>query len=210
MLIASDAIPHNNSPAHDRAGHCVLFATTSVGGGRRTFKPRPCAGCNRPVIIGYWSGFPLQAAPMRGLQLRLPRASHISGHTFKPRPCAGCNSVTIPDSVTSIAFKLRPCAGCNGNSAQVLRLMHGLLCAYLNLFECIARFETQSLTATVSILGREVAPEFVRTFREFHVCLRFAPIAFAMILSMFRMEIFWEALKSAFAEKPHFVQQKSA
>ena len=37
--------------------------------------------------------------------------------------------------------------------------MHGLLCAYLNLLECIAGYAWQSLTATFSILGREVAPK---------------------------------------------------
>ena len=41
-------------------------------------------------------------------------------------------------------------------------LMHGLLCAYLNLFECLACPKRTGLTATFSISGREVAPNFVR------------------------------------------------
>jgi len=54
--------------------------------------------------------------------------------------------------------------------------MHGLLCAYLNLLECIAGYAWQSLTATFSILGREVAPK-VRTCQSLSVSIGFALIA---------------------------------
>ena len=37
---------------------------------------------------------------------------------------------------------------------------------HLNLFECLARPSMSGLTATFSILGREVAPNLVRTGRK--------------------------------------------
>lgn len=78
---------------------------------------------------------------------------------------------------------------------------------HLNLFECLASPEHPGLTATFSILGREVAPNLVRTGRISPVHSGFARIVFAMILSIPLVEIFWDALKSAFPLNPQAVQQ---
>ena len=89
-------------------------------------------------------------------------------------------------------------------------LMHGLLCAYLNLFECLASPKEMGLTATFSISGREVAPDFCAKQQEKPVHSVFARVAFAIILSIPFVEIFREAFRSAFALKPQAVQQKRA
>lgn len=78
---------------------------------------------------------------------------------------------------------------------------------HLNLFECLACPEYAGLTATFSILGREVAPKMVRTDRGTDVHSCFARIAFAMILSIPLVEMFREALKSALLLNPQAVQQ---
>jgi len=81
---------------------------------------------------------------------------------------------------------------------------------HLYLLECITCSAKQSLTVTFSISGREVAPKAVRTCMEIRDHFVFAPRSFLMILSISGMDRFCEALKSAFARKPHFVQQNTA
>ena len=81
---------------------------------------------------------------------------------------------------------------------------------HLNLLECITCSAKQSLTVTFSISGREVAPKAVRSCMEICDHSVFAPRSFLMILSISGMDRFCEALKSAFARKPHFVQQNAA
>ena len=80
---------------------------------------------------------------------------------------------------------------------------------HLNLLECITCSAKQSLTVTFSISGREVAPKAVRSCMEICDYSVFAPRSFLMILSIPGMDRFCEALKSAFARKPHFVQQNT-
>ena len=81
---------------------------------------------------------------------------------------------------------------------------------HLNLLECITCSAMRSLTVTFSISGREVAPKAVRSCMETGDHSVFAPRSFLMILSISGMDRFYEALKSAFARKPHFVQQNTA
>ncbi len=123
---------------------------------------------------------------MRGVREADSGAERRSRTSVRVATCEywRCGNPSIPSSRTSVrvatptllrdghqrrAFKPHKRAGCNGKATQLMWLMHGLLCAYLNLFECITRSAKQSLTITISILGREVAPYGAK--RAGHLCL---------------------------------------
>ena len=107
-----------------------------------TFKPRMRMSCNRP-----------------NMSACAPSAS------FKPRMRMSCNRMYQERTGQRCTFKPRMRMSCNCTDAPY----NGSCTDYyvhLNLFECLARPSMSGLTATFSILGREVAPYLVRTGRK--------------------------------------------
>ena len=103
------------------------------------------------------------------------------------QPCVRMSRNTA--TVTGTAFKPRMRMSCNCTNAPY----NGSCTDYyvhLNLFECLARPSMSGLTATFSILGREVAPNLVRTGRKTSVHSDFARSVFAIILSIPLVEMF--------------------
>ena len=129
-----------------------------------------------------------KAAPTRRLQ-RDENAEALARHILQSRAYAQVATVyRVPGLDRREPSKPRLRAGCNetGNNIWVHAILQSrayaqvatalshktsALCTdyyvHLNLFECIARSGIQSLTATVSILGREVAPENAPISRHF-------------------------------------------
>ena len=107
----------------------------------------------------------LQVAPAWVLQLH--SGSDLRDKSaFKSLPRGCCNPPSPTSRSRGSSFKSLPRGCCNSKAAQRNDLCTGYY-VHLNLFECIACFDAQSLTATVSILGREVAPKMVRTQQNF-------------------------------------------
>ena len=130
--------------------------------------------------------------------------------TFKPCIRMSCNPSKSINPAMTCFLQAMHTHELQQQKCTMHWLMHGLLCAYLNLFECLASPKEMGLTATFSISGREVAPDFCAKQQEKPVHSVFARVAFAIILSIPFVEIFREAFRSAFALKPQAVQQKRA